>query len=67
MTTVSHLGRPGPQKCETVVTEKNRSEIHDTVFCDTSHTECSLLVQDKNFSPEMSCNLVYRVCLLIRT
>ena len=67
MTTVSHLGRPGPQKCETVVTKKNRSEIHDTTFCDTSHTECSLLVQDKNFGLEMGSNLVYRVYLLIRT
>ena len=67
MTTVSHLGRPGPQKCETVVTEKNRSEIRAARFCDTSHTECSLLVQDKNFGLERGPKLMYRVCLLIRT
>ena len=67
MTNVSHLGRPGPQKCETVVTKKNRNEIRTARFCDTSHTECSLLVQDKNFELEMGPNLVFRVYLLIKT
>ena len=67
MTTVWDLGRPRAENSETVVTEKNRNEIHDADFGETSHTDCSVLARDEKFRPPMCPNWAFRVYKLIRT